>query len=311
MPLPARRALAALALALLAGCAAPQTQGIIDDPVALPRRADIASVPFFAQEKYYCGPAALAMALAWSGLDVTQADLVPQVYTPGRDGSLANDMIAAARRNGRLAVPIDRLSDLLAELAAGHPVVVFQNLGLEMVPRWHFAVAVGYDLDSRAIRLHSGSRPDRAVALDTFEHTWRRAGFWALAVLPPGTLPATAGETAVLRAASGLERAGRPVAASRAYAAIARRWPESLAALVGLGNARYAAGDLAGAARAFRRAASRHPGAAPAWNNLAHVLGRLGRRDEAVAAARRAIRMAKGDTGRYRETLIEVSGAPG
>ena len=68
------------------------------------------------------------------------------VYTPGREGTLASDMIAAARRNGRVAVPVTSLPALLAELAAGNPVIVFQNLGLGFVPRWHYAVAFGYDL---------------------------------------------------------------------------------------------------------------------------------------------------------------------
>src|SRR2546422_3737218 len=55
-------------------------------------------------------------------------------------------------RSGQLAVPVTTLSDLLAEVAAGHPVLVFQNLGLHWIPRWHFAVAVG---DRKSTRLNS------------------------------------------------------------------------------------------------------------------------------------------------------------
>ena len=296
---------------LVAGCAAPQTQKIIADADGVAPRAEVASVPFFAQQKYYCGPAALAMALSWSGLPVTRDDLVGQVYTPGREGSLRSDIVAAARRNGRLAVPVGRLSDLLGELAAGHPVVVFQNLGLGWAPQWHFAVAVGYDLAARSIHLRSGMEQRRITALDTFERTWARGGSWALVVLPPGRLPATARETPVVRAAAALERVGRHAEAAAAYDAASRRWPASLGAVLGLGNARHALGDLAGAEAAFLRATRRHPRAAGAWNNLAHVLGRLGRRADAMSAARTAVALGGRDRATYRKTLRQVSRIPG
>jgi len=76
----------------------------------------------------------------------------------------------------------------------------------------------------------------------------------------------------------------------------------------GLGNAAYVAGDLDDAEAAFRTAARRHPDAAAAWNNLAHVLGQKGRRVEAVAAAQRAVRLGGPNGMMYRETLREVAG---
>jgi hypothetical protein len=282
---------------------------LLKDPGALPDRAKIANVPFFPQQRYYCGPAALAMALAWTGLSVTMEDMVPQVYTSGKEGTLANDMVTAARRNGRLAVRVSGLTEILGEIAAGHPVLVFQNLSLEIFPQWHFALAVGYDLESRSIILHSGRNRNHITALDVFEHTWARSGYWALVVLPPGVLPATADEKRVLRAAAGLERAGRQRAAAKSYQRIAERWPYSLAALIGIGNARYASGELDDAEQAFRRATQRHPGAAAAWNNLAHVLGRNGRQREAVDAARRAVRLAGAESRPYVETLRELLGS--
>ena len=149
-------AVVALILWALVGCATPETDRLLDDPTGLPPRAEVAGVPFFPQEQYYCGPAALATVLSWSGLSVTQDEVAAQVYTPGREGTLRSDVVAAARRNGRLAVPVDRLADLTAELAAGRPVVVFQNLGLGWFPVWHYAVVVGYDLSAGDLVLRSG-----------------------------------------------------------------------------------------------------------------------------------------------------------
>jgi hypothetical protein len=301
----------AVLLLALGACAAPQTARLVQDPGDLPPRAEVADVPFFAQERYYCGPAALAMVLAWSGLPVTQEDLVPQVYTPGREGSLRSDVLAAARRNGRLAVPVDALPDLLAEIAAGHPVLVFQNLALDWYPQWHFAVAIGYDLEARELVLHSGLDARRVTPLDTFEHTWERGEYWALVVLPPNRLPARAGETAVLRAAAGLERSKRLDEAATAYDTVLGRWPDSFGALMGLGNVSYAKSDLGVAEAAFRRAIAARPQSPAPWNNLAYVLLGLNRKTEAVAAAREAVRLAGDEAAPYRETLDEITGKAG
>lgn len=296
-----------LGLLALAACGAPQAGQLLDDPGSLPQAVEMTDVPFFPQERYYCGPAALATVLAWSGLEVTQDDLVEQVYTPGRQGTLRSDIVAGARRNGRLAVPVNSLADLLTELDAGHPVLVFQNLALDWYPQWHFAVAVGYDLGTGDLFLRSGTQERRVTRLSTFEHTWRRGDYWALTVLPPDRLPQTASELEVLQAASGLEQTGRPVDAMTAYQTALVRWPDSLSALMGLGNTRYALGDREGAREAFAEAIGRHPQAPAAWNNLAVVLAELGRPTDALDAAREAVRLGDG-APIYRETLGEITG---
>lgn len=293
---------------LLSACAAPQTQQLISAPGALPPRAEIGAVPFYPQEAYYCGPAALAMVLTWSGDPVTQDELAGEVYTPGREGTLRSDMLAAARRHGRLAVPVADLRALLSELAAGHPVVVFQNLSLPIYPQWHYAVAFGYDLGRRELLLHSGTEARRVADLETFERTWARGDHWALVVLPPDRLPATADEREVLAAAAALERVKQEDAAADAYGAILSRWPRSFAAQLGLGNALHAAARHEEAEQAFRAAIRLRSDDPVPWNNLAYVLAALGRPTEARAAAEEAVRLAPGDATAYRDTLRELSG---
>ena len=305
---PSGRLLADALLVLAAGCASPkQSRILFEDPGALPPRAMVAEVPFFPQEKYYCGPAAVAMTLAWTGLAVDQEDLAPQVYTPGRKGTLTPDVVAALRRNGRLAVAVNTMPALLAELAAGRPVLVFQNLGLSWIPQWHFAVAIGYDLEARDLILHTGTIENYALSLATFERTWQRGDYWAMVVLKPGQLPVEDDEIAVLRAAAGLERVEQYEAAAEAYEAIAGRWPRSFTAHFGLGNVRYRLNDLVGAKAAYRRAIESSAGApGPAWNNLAYVLAELGRNEEAVSAAQAAVASDPADEN-YRSTLSELS----
>ncbi|MGD9007356.1 MAG: PA2778 family cysteine peptidase, partial [Desulfobacteraceae bacterium] len=185
---PAYRPIGCLLLILLslAGCAAPMAVSPLSLPDGFPSQHRIAAVPFSAQTDNQCGPAALAMVLQYSGVPATASGLQAAVYTPGRKGSLQSGIVTAARRHDRLAYPIQGLDSLLREVAAGNPVIVLQNLGLQWIPRWHYAVVIGFDLQTRSITLHSGKQPARQVALKTFHHTWRRAEFWGLLVLPPG-----------------------------------------------------------------------------------------------------------------------------
>jgi len=303
-----RAALAALFLLLaLAGCAgAPVTDLAALPP--MPRQAAVADVPFYPQEERYCGPAALATVLAWSGEKVTQDEVAKEVYTPGRKGTLAADMVSGARRHGRMAVPVSSLADLLAEIAAGHPVIVFQNRGLSFYPLWHYAVAKGYDLDQGSLILNSGKHQDYRLGMGAFERTWRRTKNWALVVLPPGQLPATADVWADLAAAAALERVSDFAGADMAYAAIEARWPANWAVHFAIGNRAFETGDYEKARAAYREAVMHDETAAEAWNNLALALSHLGRRDEALDAARRAVAVGGADAGRYRATLDEIEG---
>lgn len=289
------------------GCIGPQTRQILSSRGELPAFAEIDSVPFFPQEQYFCGPASLAMALAWSGLPVMPDDVVGEVYTPGREGTFAPDIVSAARRNGRIAIETKELDELLRELAAGHPAIVFQNLRLSVFPQWHFAVAIGYDLNERQLILRSGTHRRLLMPLDAFENTWRRADYWALIVLPPDVAPATADTAGWLAAAAGLERASRPQEAQLAYDTFLSRWPGNRAAQMGRANALFALNRFDRAEQAYREIVAGDPSMADAWNNLAYALYRQGKRDEAVRAAMRAVAIAGDRNADYADTLKEVS----
>ncbi len=260
---------AAALLGLLTACAAP-------DPFIAPRdetarKAAVVGVPLIQQADFFCGPASLAMVMQWQGLDVTQQDLAAQAFTPGARGTYLADMLGTARRRGQLAVPVADFAGLTAEVDAGHPVIVFQNLGLSFAPIWHYGVVTAYDLDAETVTLNSGQRDVMVMALADFLISWDLADRWAITMTPPDQLPAAASEIDVLQAAAALEGAGQPRAAAAAYQAGGERWRESWLWPFGLGNALYAVGELSGAEAAFREALRRNPGAAAAQNNLAEV----------------------------------------
>ena len=305
-----RRVLAAAALCLaVTACATPQTDALRSDSGVLSVDAVIRDAPFFAQRTKECGPAALAMALVRSGISTDPDALVDEVYNPGRGGSLAPAMLAAVRRHGRIAYPVDELKTLFAEIDQGRPVIVLQNLGLEWLPRWHYAVTVGYDLTQDRILLHSGKVPFHETRLETFERTWARSDHWALAILRPGEFPARADPLLYAKAVAGVERTGQIEIAAKAYATAVARWPDDVVLRLALGNARYRLGDLPAAADAYRETTRRHPNRAEAHNNLAHVLGELGRYAEAEAAAEQAVALGGGNAELYRETLRSIRDA--
>ena len=140
---------ALLLAALLGGCASPagapqfRDGRLVQGAAGLPQRAAIAGVPFYADDSHACGPASLAEVLRYSGVDTDSARLAPELFTPGLDGTLQYDMLGAARRAGRVAYVIHpELAELFANVAAGHPVVVLQRLGI-VGNAWHYAVVVG------------------------------------------------------------------------------------------------------------------------------------------------------------------------
>lgn len=296
----------AIIAALVSACAAPQTERLLQQHGSLPEKAAVRDTVFFAQRTKECGPAALAMALDQSGVSVAPDDLVAEVYTPSRGGSLAPDILAAARRHGRVAYPVGSLKALLDELAGGRPVLVLQNLALDWAPQWHFAVAVGYDFVAPSVTLHSGRTRFRETPMSTFERTWERSGYWGLVLLRPGRFPANPDEPTYIRAVAGVERAGQARVAERSYRAALARWPHSLSAAMGLGNTLYRLGDRKAAARAFEDAVARHPDSPDPYNNLAHVLMELGDLQAAEIAARHAVAIGGVRKDIYRETLTAI-----
>lgn len=280
-------------------------------PPSLPDHRELADVPFHPQDKYQCGPAALATVLGSAGIARSPQELKTGVYLPGRQGSLQPEMLAAARRAGLLPyVLAPRPESLLQEVAAGHPVVVLQNLRFSFLPQWHYAVVVGYDLREQQIILRSGTEKRLVMTQADFDRTWSRAKRWAFVALPPDRRPATAREADFVAAAAALEGVS-PQAARQAYGTALAAWPGNKVAGIGLGNAAYRAGDLTGAQAAYRRATLEHPDWADAWNNLAQVLHELGRQPEALAAARQAVALGGPRRQTYESTLAEIEAGAG
>jgi len=286
----ASAALLAVVVLVSAGCA---SHGPVVEPLVSGRHEssiELDGTPFFPQEQYQCGPAALATVLTASGVAVTPETLVPEVYLPGRRGSLQPELVATARRYDRVPYVLPPTAEaLVATVAGGVPVLLLQKLGAGPVPGWHYAVLVGYDAPRDRFLLRSGTESRKEMSAAHFLVTWDRAGRWAMVALQPGVLPPAADFARYMEAVAGLEAVGRGDAAAPAYAAAVRQWPAEPLPRLALANLAYARGDLAAAERGFREAAKLDPTDVAARNNRAEVLRQLG----CGAAARREIEAAR------------------
>jgi len=262
-------------LAMLSACAStPQTTQILQAPPTQIRpKANLEQVAFFPQKKYQCGPAALATVLDYQGKKIAIEELTRRVYIPKRKGSLQTEMVATARSYGLLSYKIKPdLESLLKEINAGNPVLVFQNLSLEIFPQWHYAVVAGYDLDKAELTLRSGTTRNYKINFSTFERTWQRAGYWAYVFLQPGEIPFTAIPYLYTQASLELQKSGMTTNALKAFRQGVKKWPDNSIVLMASGNAEYAAGHFDQAITAFQSELKLRALNANAWNNLAYSL---------------------------------------
>lgn len=269
---------------------------------------ELSDTPFFPQEEYQCGPAALATVLNVAGVAVAPDDLVDQVYLPRQHGSLQVELLAATRRADRIPYRIEpTLVALRAELDAGRPVLVLQNLGLKLLPVWHYAVVIGIAPAGDYVILRSGTERRKQSHARDFLRSWEMAGNWGMVVLSPGEMPASTTPRRLLAAVAQAEPMLSIASRKRAYRAALDRWPENITARFGYAHALHATGELTAAESGYREIVDQYPRHAAALNNLAEVLADRGCYAEASAIARRALAIAAEDqpalVGPISETL--------
>lgn len=298
-----------LLMLLLGGCSTPQTLALRNAPAtAETGMVEIREVPFFTQQEHQGGPAALATLLTYSGRKVTPEQIVEQVHTPGREGSLAIELAAAARRQGRLVYPIaPQLEAVLAALHQGYPVLVLQNKGLSFFPLWHYAVVVGADRGRETFWLRSGETERLELSFATFERTWVRGGGWGILLIDPGKIPDSLDARMVIRELALMERAGAVAEAQAGFNRALLNWPDQKPAWLGLAHTSLQLGQIERAESTLRELVRRAPQYGAGLNNLADLLLRTGRPLEALAIAERAVSVL--DIPATRSTLLAAQQA--
>jgi len=273
----------------------PQTKALPSSSFANAAN-ELESVPFYPQTQYQCGPAALATVMQFRDIDVLPDDLVDKIYIPEKQGSLQIEMVAATREKGLVPYVIEpELTAILAQIKAGHPLLIMQNLAYQWMPYWHYAVVVGFDVDKNELILRSGETKRWQTSFATFERTWARADYWGLVIVPPDTLPAEALLTRWMQAAYDLQQTGQTDAAEIAYQTAITHWPYAAEPGVALANLYFEQQAFAKADAVYANLLAANPQTAVLWNNRAYSLQALQCDVSAQQAAQCAIKLAPDD----------------
>lgn len=285
-----------LASLFLSACShAPQTQALPSSSFA-DAANELESVPFYPQTQYQCGPAALATVMQYRGVNVLPDDLVDKIYIPEKQGSLQIEMVAATREQGLLPYVIEpELTAILAQIEAGHPVLVMQNLAYSWMPLWHYAVVIGFDVTKNELILRSGETKRWQTSFAAFERTWARSEYWGLVIVPPNTLPADASLARWMQAAYDLQQTGQTQSAEIAYQTAIKQWPDAVEPGIALANLYFDQQQFAKADDVYANLLAQKPETALLWNNRAYSLQAMNCEVSAQQAAQCALQLAPDD----------------
>jgi ABC-type bacteriocin/lantibiotic exporter with double-glycine peptidase domain len=140
-------------------------------------------VPFVAQAREQCGPAALSSVFSYHGLEVPPETIAKATYDERLRGSLITDLENFARG---LAFKTESsrgtLEDLRAFIREGKPVIVLVDPGRWFVSQPHYLVVFGYSREG--LIAHDGEKPSRLFRYLDFEEMWEKMGRSYLLVYP-------------------------------------------------------------------------------------------------------------------------------
>ncbi|HMK60720.1 MAG TPA: C39 family peptidase [Dissulfurispiraceae bacterium] len=143
----------------------------------------IGNVPFFPQEDYQCGPAALAGVLHYWGSSVGIGDIADAIFSKSARGTLTFDMVLYAERLGYSATQYQgSLDDLRSKIRDGYPLVVLVDYGVYVYRVDHFMDVIGYDEDG--VIVNSGRSKKKYLSNDDFLRSWKRTNNWTLLIKP-------------------------------------------------------------------------------------------------------------------------------
>lgn len=284
-------------LTLLSACQTPpQTRQLLSAPPDIAHQHQIAKVPFYPQQDYFCGPTTLAEVAGFYGLNTSPEAIAPNTFIPGRQGTLQIEMAAATRQLGMLAYvqPRATMAQLLSLVAENIPLVVLQNNSIAWLPQWHYAVVIGYDLSRAEVILHTGVTPNHRLNFATFERTWQRGNYWLLAMLPPDKSSAQLEPFLYTKASQDLLSTGQTKAALSALQTATKQWPEYWLPYFLLGNHYFSAQPKL-AANWFEQGLPAAQQQAAYLNNYALLLSSLACHEKASDLINSALRLAPKD----------------
>ncbi|MDD5435427.1 MAG: C39 family peptidase [Nitrospira sp.] len=154
-----------------------------------PANVYISSIPFFPQEDFQCGPAALASLLNYLGYKVLPDEISRAIFSEKLNGTLQIDMVSYAKRYQKeVNLSAEELQGTLEilkkDLLNSVPVIVFVDNGFWKIRKGHYMLVTGYDDKRGGVIVYSGKVKDKFIAYSAFMRKWERGGYWALHFIP-------------------------------------------------------------------------------------------------------------------------------
>ncbi|OPY71285.1 MAG: Peptidase C39 family protein [Syntrophorhabdus sp. PtaU1.Bin002] len=149
----------------------------------------IENVPYFAQEDFQCGPAALATVVNYwylkdrSARQLSIENIVADIYSPSARGVLGVDLGLYARKLGfDVTDRAGSVEDIKRNIDLGVPVVILVDYGMFAYQQNHFMVVKGYTNDG--VIVNSGREENQVILAEDLNKIWKKTGFWSLIVRP-------------------------------------------------------------------------------------------------------------------------------
>lgn len=284
-------------LLLLTGCQTPpQTKLLLAEPPAIARQHLIPLVPFYPQQEYFCGPTTLAEVAGFYGLEKDPAIIAPTTFISGLQGTLQIEMSAATRQLGLVAyAQRGTMQQLLSLVAENIPIIVLQNNSLAWLPQWHYAVVIGYDLQSKEVILHTGVTEAHRLNFSTFERTWARGNYWLLAMLPADKSSAQFDAFIYTKASQDLLSTQQLDSGITALNTATKQWPDYWLPYFLLGNYYFSSQPLV-AAQWFEKGLPFAQQEISYLNNYAVLLSEQGYQAKATTLIEAALKIAPNDS---------------
>ncbi len=150
----------------------------------------LSGVPFFKQDAYQCGPAALAAVLDYwygksgKGRYVTPEDIVSAIYSPSARGVLGIDLELYAQRQGFITRQYrGSIGDLREQIDQGVPAIILVDYGISLYQINHFLVITGHG--KGGVLANTGRRQNEFISEEDLDKVWKKTGYWMLVLKPP------------------------------------------------------------------------------------------------------------------------------
>ncbi|MBI4684018.1 MAG: peptidase C39 family protein [Nitrospirae bacterium] len=139
----------------------------------------IVDVPFYAQEKYQCGPASLAGVMNYWGVNITPDIIAEEIYSKSAKGTPDFDVILYPEKKGLVSERYQgNMYDLRRNIDEGYPLIVLVDYGIWVLQENHFMVIIGYN--EHGVIVNSGKEKEKFIPKEDFVKAWERTKFWTL-----------------------------------------------------------------------------------------------------------------------------------